>query len=48
MVTMVVSGGLIALEAALKFQTPSFVYYAVGMLSWIVALAALNRRSRRE
>ncbi|OLV19854.1 hypothetical protein [Deinococcus marmoris] len=48
MVTMVVAGGLIALEAAFKFQTPSYVFYAVGMLSWMIALAVLNRRSRQE
>ncbi len=46
LVTMVVSGALIALEAAFKFQTPTFVYYAVGMLSWAVASAALALRNR--
>ncbi|QFP76414.1 hypothetical protein [Deinococcus sp. AJ005] len=48
MVTMVVSGGLIALETPFKFQTPSLVFYAVGLLSWAAALAALKARSRRE
>ena len=46
MITMVVSGGLIAMEAAFKFQTPSFVYYAVGMLSWAVVSAVLGLRNR--
>ncbi len=46
LVTMVVAGALIALEAALKFQTPTFVYYAVGMLSWGVASAVLTLRHR--
>ena len=46
MVTMVVAGGLIALEAAFKFQTPTFVYYVVGMLSWAVASGVLALRNR--
>ncbi|GGL80206.1 hypothetical protein GCM10010840_17640 [Deinococcus aerolatus] len=46
LVTMVVAGALIALEAAFKFQTPTFVYYAVGMLSWAVASAVLALRHR--
>lgn len=46
MVTMVVAGALIGLEAAFKFQTPSLVYYAVGLLSWAAALAALKARRR--
>lgn len=46
MVTMVVAGGLIALEAALGFQTPTFVFYIVGMLSWAVASGVLALRNR--
>ncbi|GGO22573.1 hypothetical protein [Deinococcus humi] len=46
LITMVVAGGLIAMEAAFKFQTPSFVYYAVGMLSWAVVSAVLGLRNR--
>ncbi|CAM3217640.1 DUF423 domain-containing protein [Deinococcus saxicola] len=47
MVTMVVAGGLIALEAAFDFQTPTFVFYVVGMLSWMGAAATLSLRNRQ-
>ena len=48
MLTMVVAGGLIALEAAFNFQTPPVVYYGVGMLSWAGAAAVLSLRNRQE
>lgn len=47
MVTMVVAGALIALESAFDFQTPTFLFYVVGMLSWVGAAATLSLRNRQ-
>lgn len=48
MLTMIVSGALIALQAVLKFSTPAWVFYVVGMLAWAVAAAVLSARDQRE
>lgn len=48
LVTMLVSGSLIALQAALKFSTPAWVFYGVGMAAWLVATSSQSLRARRE
>lgn len=48
MLTMIVSGALIALQAVLEFSTPAWVFYGVGMLAWAVAAAVLSARDRAE
>lgn len=47
-VTMLAAGSLITLEAVLKFDTPAWVFYVVGMLAWAVAAAVLSARDQRE
>ena len=46
LVTMLVSGSLIALQAALHFSTPAWVLYVVGMGAWLVATLAQTFRTR--
>ena len=48
LVTMLVSGSLIALQAALHFSTPAWVLYVVGMGAWLVATLAQTFRTRTE
>lgn len=48
LVTMLVSGSLIALQAALHFSTPAWVLYVVGMGAWLVATLAQTFRTRTD
>lgn len=45
LVVMLLSGVLLALQPALNLQTPAWVYYLVGMLTWGVAVQVQQRRS---
>lgn len=47
LVTMVVSGGLIALQAVLEFSTPAWVFYSVGMGMWLAVTQVQGCRARR-
>lgn len=48
MVTMIVSGGLIALQSYLHFNLPAWIIYATGMLTWAIAAAVQGIRAGRE
>ena len=48
LVTMLVSGSLIALQAGLHFSTPAWVLYVVGMGAWLVATLAQTFRTRTQ
>jgi len=48
MLTMIVSGALIALQAVLNFNTPAWVFSVVGMAAWALIAAVLRARDRGQ